>query len=189
MSKPNHAQTLPLLDLETKENEDGTTAIEGYASTFKVDKSGDRFSVGAFSRSLREFAKNPRQIKMLFQHDPASPIGVWDEMAEDSKGLRVKGTILTQLSKAREVSLMLKSGILDGLSVGYVPTQLARANAGESAKVRRVINQADLVEVSLVSFPMNPGARVTSVKRGDLTTDDARVLVEQLNQLSEAIRR
>lgn len=137
--------------------EDGT--FEGYASLFdKEDMGHDVVMRGAFAESLR--AKGAAGIKMLFQHDPAEPIGVWEEIREDAKGLYVRGRLTTAVAKAREVLSLMRAGALDGLSIGFKAQKTQRdARNG----VRRIL-KLDLWEISIVTFPMLPQARVAAVK-------------------------
>jgi uncharacterized protein len=136
---------------------DGT--FEGYASLFGVvDLGRDRVVPGAFRDCLSR--KAPRGIKLLWQHDPAHPLGVWDEIIEDGRGLRVRGQLDLSVSKAREVHALMRSGAVDGLSIGF-RTERARKDAATGI---RNLEKLDLWEVSIVTFPMLPGARVSAVK-------------------------
>lgn len=149
------------LSLEVKADESGL--IEGYGSVFDVvDEGGDIVAPGAFTSSLR----SGRKVKMLLQHEPASVIGVWNSVSEDEKGLRVSGKLLTTISKGAEAYEMVKAGAMDGLSIGYRTVKSMDRNG------RRVIMQADLWEVSLVTFPMQPLATVDGVKSADMTARD-----------------
>lgn len=147
-------------------NEEG--AFEGYASIFGAEDLGrDIVEPGAFAKSLR--ARGPRGIKMLFQHDPNEPIGVWQTVREDARGLYVAGHLLPDIARAREVLALMRAGALDGLSIGF-HTVKSRAEAKSGA---RHLLEVDLWEISVVTFPMLPEARVRSVKRGrhDLPTE------------------
>ena len=94
--------------------------IEGYASRFGTpDKGGDTVVPGAFAASLRRLADEGRQVKMLWQHDPAQPIGVWTEVREDASGLYVQGHLLESVPRAREAAALIRAGAIDGLSIGY----------------------------------------------------------------------
>jgi uncharacterized protein len=136
---------------------DGT--FSGYASLFgQADLGRDVVERGAFAASLRR--RGAAGIRMLFQHDPAQPIGRWLTIREDEKGLFVKGKIARDAAKAREVLALMRDGALDGLSIGF-RTVRARREAGTG--LRRIL-EADLWEISIVTFPMLPGARVESVK-------------------------
>lgn len=135
--------------------------IEGYASRFgAADQSGDRVERGAYAASLAAFAADGRRVKMLWQHDPAQPIGVWDEMREDGTGLWVKGRLLDAVGKGREAAALIAAGAIDGLSIGY---RTKRATA--SADGGRCLTEVELWEVSLVTFPMLPTARVSAKAR------------------------
>lgn len=140
-----------------------TGVIEGYASIFgNVDSYGEIVEPGAFSESLVKSQRTGRKIKMLYQHDPHQPIGVWDDLAEDGKGLWVKGRLLVEESpKAREVHGLLKAGALDGLSIGY-RTLDAKPKEGKPGVVSLL--KLDLLENSIVTFAANDRARVEVVK-------------------------
>lgn len=166
------------LSLELKADEAGL--IEGYGSVFDVvDQGGDIVAQGAFTRSLQ----SGRRAKMLMQHDPAQVVGVWDEMAEDGNGLRVKGRLLTTVEKGREAYELVKAGALDGLSIGY------RTVKSMDRGGRRVIMQADLWEVSLVTFPMNEAARIDAVKAAGLTERELERVLTQDAGLSRSVAR
>ncbi|MEO1238569.1 MAG: HK97 family phage prohead protease, partial [Pseudomonadota bacterium] len=90
-----------------------------------------------------------------WQHDPTEPIGIWDEVREDDKGLYVKGRLLTDVARAREAASLLEAGAIDGLSIGY-----RTVRAQNDGKGRRHLSELELWEVSLVTFPMLPEARV-----------------------------
>lgn len=131
--------------------------VKGYASVSgNVDQGGDLIEPGAFA----DMKKLP---KMLWQHDPAQPIGVWEKAVEDSKGLYVEGRILTELSKGAEVHTMLKNDLIDGMSIGYRAKSFEYRNKGK--EIIRHLKSVELFEVSIVTFPMNPKALVTDVKQ------------------------
>ena len=130
--------------------------IEGYASVFGLtDQGGDSVSPGAYGRSLTELSGKGGKIKMLWQHDPREPIGVWDEVREDDKGLFVKGRILTDIARGREAAALIGAGAIDGLSIGYRTVKAQKNDKGQ-----RLLSELELWEVSLVTFPMLPEARV-----------------------------
>lgn len=148
------------------------TEISGYASLFgKTDQGGDVVASGAYGKSLGVNKAAGRNIKMLWQHDPAQPIGVWDEVREDAKGLWVKGRLLPDVAKAREAAALLAAGAIDGLSIGYRTVKASKDKTGH-----RHLTELELWEVSLVTFPMLPEARVGA--KGDSAADaDLRGLV------------
>ena len=153
------AQRSPSLQLDLK-SVAGNGEFEGYASLFNREDLGhDVISPGAFRDSLASRA--PGAVKMLFQHDPAQPIGVWDDLHEDSKGLYARGHLMTDVAKAREVLSLMRVGALDGLSIGF---KAGKGRRDPRTGVRR-IDKIDLWEISIVTFPMQPDARVSQVKR------------------------
>lgn len=135
---------------------EGGTAVEGYASVFgEADQGGDVVEPGAYAASLAALGRAGRAVKMLWQHDPREPIGIWDEVREDGRGLFVKGRLLAEVARGREAAALLAAGAIDGLSIGYRTVRAVKDAAG-----RRRLAELDLWEVSLVTFPMLPGARV-----------------------------
>ncbi|MDQ2092527.1 HK97 family phage prohead protease [Rhodalgimonas zhirmunskyi] len=134
----------------------GGTVIEGYASLFGArDQGGDVVEKGAYAESLKRLAADGRRVKMLWQHDPAQPIGIWDEVREDERGLYVKGRLLESVGRAREAAALIAAGAIDGLSIGYRTLRAAKDEKG-----LRLLKELELWEVSLVTFPMLPSARV-----------------------------
>jgi hypothetical protein len=125
----------------------------GYAAVFgHADRGGDVVRAGAFARALKRGAGG---VPLLWQHDAARPIGRIEYLKEDRRGLRV----IARLSKSkagREAAALLKDGAVQGLSFGY----RVREAAGEAP---RELKDLDLVEVSLVTLPMQPRARVHAV--------------------------
>jgi HK97 family phage prohead protease len=131
--------------------------VEGYASVFGLrDQGGDIVQPGAYAASLARLAGAGRRVKMLWQHDPARPIGVWDEVREDARGLWVRGRILDAVAQGREALALMAAGALDGLSIGYRTVRASRDAKG------RLLDEIDLWEVSLVTFPMLPEARAAA---------------------------
>jgi len=166
------------LELEWKADDQGV--IEGYGSVFDVtDNGNDIVAQGAFTTSLQ----SGRKVKMLMQHDAADVIGVWDEMAEDGKGLRVKGRLLTTIRKGAEAYELAKAGAIDGLSIGYRTVKSMDRNG------KRIIMQADLWEVSLVTFPMNEMARVDAVKAADMPRDEIERMLTLRAGFSRSVAR
>mgnify|MGYP001180653590 CR=1 FL=1 len=138
-------------------SEDGT--FEGYGSMFgNIDSYGEVVEPGAFARSLAKHNKEKSKPLMLWQHNSAEPIGVWEDLQEDEKGLRGRGRLLTGIRRADEAYIMLKAGAVQGLSIGY-----REVRAEPDGTIRR-LRELDLREISIVSFPANRQARVQSVK-------------------------
>ncbi|WP_371153679.1 HK97 family phage prohead protease [Jannaschia sp. 2305UL9-9] len=144
--------------------------ITGYASWFGIEDTGrDVVEAGAYCDSLARCAAEGRGIKMLWQHDPAVVIGVWDVVREDKRGLYVEGRLLPGVEKAREAAALIEAGALDGLSIGYTVKRAVKDTQG-----RRLLKELELWEVSLVTFPMLPSARVGA--KADPMRDVARAL-------------
>ena len=143
--------------------EDGMDKGEfsGYASIFgNVDLGNDIVEKGAFTKSLRR--KGYRKVKMLYQHDVKQPIGVFDMIKEDDNGLFVKGRLAMQTQKGKETYELMKMGAIDGLSVGYRVDQ--KGYHYDDKKKKRRLKEVDLMEISAVTFPMNPKATIHGVK-------------------------
>ncbi|MDG2527525.1 HK97 family phage prohead protease [Caulobacter endophyticus] len=127
--------------------------IEGYASLFWTrDLNDDVTASGAFKQSLEA-----GPIRMLHQHDEAEPVGVWDEAFEDARGLFVRGRIMSATPRGRLVAALVSACALDGLSIGFRQVKARRDGA------LRVLSRVDLWEVSIVTFPMLPQARLRVV--------------------------
>jgi len=122
----------------------------GYAAIFdQIDRGGDVVRPGAFARSLKAGCCVP----LLWQHQAGRPIGRIEYLKEDGRGLRVIARVTDEAVAGR-----LKAGAVQGLSFGY------RVRAAEGADPRE-LTDLDLVEVSLVTFPMQPKARVHAVSK------------------------
>ena len=138
---------------------DDTGVFEGYASVFnREDLGADVIAPGAFRESLAK--RGVGGIKLLFQHDPAEPIGVWDVLREDAKGLFARGRLMTDVARAREILSLMRAGALDGLSIGF---KAIAARREPKSGIRRLL-KVDLWEISIVTFPMLPDARISAVK-------------------------
>lgn len=158
--------------------------IVGYASLFgSQDQGGDIVETGAYAASLARLKEAGRAVKMLWQHDPTQPIGVWDTVLEDNKGLYVSGRILPDVQAGAEALSLLKAGAIDGLSIGYRTVQAAKANNGG-----RLLKEIDLWEVSLVTFPMLPEARVHKASDDDEAAL-ARALADVFSSASTMLTR
>lgn len=150
-----------LKSVATIRQDDGAEVgvFEGLASTFgNRDMVGDIIAPGAFRSSLIR----PARIKMLWQHDARAPIGTWEKITETSLGLAVKGRLVLEVQQARETLALLRAGAVDALSIGFsVPRNGA---SFEQDKAVRRITAVDLWEISVVTFPANPKARISRVK-------------------------
>jgi HK97 family phage prohead protease len=132
---------------------DGT--VEGYASLFgELDQARDMVMPGAFEASLKK--RGVRRVPMLFQHDPSEPVGVWLELREDIRGLYARGRLIPEVVRARELLALLKAGAADGLSIGF---RTVKGRIDPKSRIRR-LETIDLWEISIVTFPLLPGARL-----------------------------
>jgi HK97 family phage prohead protease len=143
---------------KTRIEPDGT--VEGYASLFgEIDQARDMVMPGAFAATLRQ--RSVQRIPMLFQHDPAEPVGVWLELREDHRGLYARGRLIPEVARGRELLSLLKAGAIDGLSIGF---RTVKGRIDPRTRVRSLL-AVDLWEISIVTFPLLAGARVRAVKQ------------------------
>jgi len=149
----------------TRIEPDGT--VEGYASLFgEIDQARDMVLRGAFAATLS--VRGVNRIPMLFQHDPAEPIGIWLELREDHRGLYARGRLIPEVARARELLSLLRAGAIDGLSIGF---RTVKGNIDSKTRVRRLV-AVDLWEISIVTFPLLAGARVRAVKQASADADE-----------------
>jgi len=138
-------------------SEDGT--FEGYGSIFgNIDSYGEKVMPGAFVESLAKHKREGSNVLMLWNHDAHQPIGVWEDLAEDAKGLWGKGRFLLDIQRAREVHTLAKNKAIGGLSIGY------REEDTDQDGAVRLLKKLNLYEISPVTFPANRRARIESVK-------------------------
>lgn len=181
----------------TEVEADGT--FSGYGSVFGVvDTYGDIVVPGAYRQTLADHAAAGTRPKGLWQHDTTKPILTWTDLREDAKGLWCKGRLILEVALAREAHALLKAGEVDGLSIGFEVGDNETVDASEvesryqmspvwgpagaSGRIRMVKSLA-LWEISLVTFPSNPSARIGQVKarrQPDLTPVAAALARRQL---------
>lgn len=166
------------LSVEVKADKEGR--VEGYASRFgELDQGGDVVVKGAFAGSIAG-----RKPKMLWQHDPSQPIGVWDEASEDEAGLYVRGRILDTVEKGREARALIEAGAIDGMSIGYRTLKADRASDGA-----RLLKELDLWEISMVTFPMLESARIDAMKAAQMERREMEAVLMQDAGLSRSVAR
>ena len=167
--------TTKTLDFQCELKANGDTGtFEGYGSIFNItDRGGDIVVPGAFTDTLAAQKAAGRMPAMLWQHRQAEPIGVYTSMEEDSVGLKVKGQLALKTSRGAEAYELMKMGALSGMSIGY----RSRDDSYDRVTGVRSLKKLDLVELSLVTFPMNDSSRVSAVKT-----------IEELDSLSEIER-
>lgn len=159
-----------------------TKAFQGYGAVFgNTDSYGDVIAPGAFKKSLKSGA----QPLMFLNHDMFSlPIGKWTAFEEDDFGLKVSGEFIdTQLG--RDTYLASKAGAITGLSIGYIPTEVAYGKVGTDEPAR-TIKALDLIEISVVTIPANSKARILDVKSLRDDEDFARELIRRGMDAEEA---
>jgi len=146
--------------IQIKSMDEVTGIIEGYASVYgTVDSYGHMVVKGAFDESIKEWKASGLMPPMLWQHDPAVPIGPWLEMTSDDHGLLVRGQLLTKdIAKAAEAYALVKAKAVTGFSIGWSPV------ADEVVNGITLLKQIKLWEVSIVTFPANDEARATGIK-------------------------
>ncbi len=194
-SSPERRNTIVRLE-QRAIGDDGT--IEGYGSVFNVvDDWGDIIVPGAFAATLAAHKAAGTMPAMLWQHRDAEPIGVWTDMVEDSRGLRVKGRLVLEAPRGKEAHALLKAGALNGLSIGFI----SRKWTWDDKNDERTLQEVDLWEVSPVTFPANVQARVDTVKSGaafntintirdaERALRDAGLSAEQAKAMVAAVKR
>ncbi|HEY0266835.1 MAG TPA: HK97 family phage prohead protease [Rhizomicrobium sp.] len=145
----------------------GPGQFEGYASLFGVpDGGGDTVAPGAFAASLRR--RGPGAVRMLYQHFAHAPIGVWEEIAEDPRGLYVRGRLVPEVEQARDVRALLAEGALNGLSIGF---RTVRARRGAKSNTRTLL-EIELWEISVVTFPLLAGSTVTAIGNRHMSPEE-----------------
>ena len=151
--------------------------FDGHGAVFgNVDLGGDVILPGAFKRTLAEHKANGTLPAMFWMHRETSVPGKWLEIAEDDRGLPVKGELApTELGK--EIHTLLKMDAVGGLSIGYLPVP---GQVEYEADGVRILKEVDLFEVSIVAIPMNPKAQIAHVKsrlsaRGEYVPTDQEV--------------
>lgn len=150
--------------------------FSGYASVFNVvDKQNDLILPGAFKENL-----NKDKIKLLWQHNQSEPIGYIIDIHENDVGLYITAHLLLGIQKAEEVYLMLKTGVINGLSIGYIPLEYDIDHESGA----RVLKQVELWEVSLVTFPANLAAQVVNVKSQD---NEQKMLIRAIKKAKDVL--
>lgn len=141
---------------------DDNGLFAGYASVFGViDTQMDMVMPGAFIKSLAK-QNGGKDVRLLWQHDTAQPIGYVRAVKEDEYGLFVEGQLVLDVQQGKEAYALLQHEALKGISIGYTPIHY---DIDPDTGVR-LIHEVDLWEISLVTFPANLQAQVEFVKGG-----------------------
>lgn len=155
------------IELDVKAASDGT--VSGWASTYggEPDRHGDIIKKGAFSKSLASHKQAGTRPAMLWHHQMENPIGHWTEIQDEPEGLRVTGKFNLKTARGQEAFEHARAGDVAAFSIGFVPPENGRRYIGKGSWM---LEEVDLVEISLVSAPANPKALVTSVKAAPFIT-------------------
>lgn len=168
-------------EIKSEEINEENGTFQGYGSIFgNKDLGNDIIVEGAFAKSIGR--KGAKSVKLLYQHKSDEPIGVFDEIIEDKRGLKVKGRLAMGTQRGREVHELMKMGALDGLSIGY-RVDPKGVEYDDKGKIR-YIKSVDLMEISAVTFPMNPKARVEAVKGTDRSVREWETFLRDEGNLS-----
>lgn len=147
--------------------------FEGYGAVFgNMDSHGDVIEPAAFGKSLLERERSGRGLPPMYKMHGAhtlnahEPIGVWEKMSEDSKGLHVKGRLLGLDTERGKWNLaQVREGALKGLSIGFsLPAGGYRKGSGKAGEPVRFLKSILLREVSLVDEPSNAAAQIYAMK-------------------------
>lgn len=157
--QPAKFETLTLNAAEVRFASDDAGTFTGYASVFgEADSYGDIIKAGAFKKSIASRAKNGG-VALFWNHSSDQPIGIWTELSEDAKGLKVAAKLVTETVRGAETLALIKAGAVSGLSIGF------RAISSErGANGARVLTEIDLIEISVVALPAASKARINSVR-------------------------
>jgi HK97 family phage prohead protease len=150
------------------EEEQDFFRFKGYASTFgNVDLGGDKVMPGAWTETLKEIKESGTVVPILWQHNHSEPLGVYDVIGEDAKGLFVDGRMPKADSFVTgRVMPQMKIGSIGKLSIGYGIKKDGFKWKGDV----RELHSLKLFETSLVTFPMNTDADILSFKAIDFST-------------------
>ena len=164
-------------------DEENMGMFEGYGSVFNnTDLGNDVILPGAFTKSLNK--TGPKGVKLLYQHKTDMPIGVFESIEEDKRGLKVRGKLALKTQLGREAYELMKMGALDGLSIGFRVSP--KGQSYDAKGKRRMIKEVELMEISLVTFPMNPRAKIRSVKGAEFTIREWENGLREVFQLSRS---
>ena len=157
---------------EKSESEE-TGRITGYASVFGVKDSYDEIvEAGAFDGIINDIKNAVASMPLMLgnhEHYSGCPIGIWDSLEVDSKGLKISGIINTEIQLGKEIYSSLKfakdnnSSSSMGLSIGYYPDW--DKYVVDKEYIGHIFSVKKLPEVSIVNFPANTQAVVTDIKR------------------------
>lgn len=139
--------------------------FSGYGSVFNnVDLHKDIILPGAFSKSLDRHRSKGTLPAMLWQHSMRDVVGIYDAMEEDAHGLKLSGELFINdsIPEADKAYTLMRRKAVTGMSIGFnVPKGGEEYNKDSDVWE---IKEVDLVEVSIVTWPANPEAQISTVK-------------------------
>ncbi|XVN41474.1 MAG: HK97 family phage prohead protease [Rickettsia endosymbiont of Argas persicus] len=163
-------------NIEIKSSASNEVVITGYASVFNItDHHNDLIVKGAFANVSN------LNVKFLWQHDSKRPIGIIKHLSEDDHGLKMEAVINNKVKAGREAIELIKQGAIDSLSIGFY---IKKSIYNETKQ--RVITEADLLEISIVTFPANQNARISYITKGQ-EGENSVEYSDQINELQEKV--
>lgn len=169
-------------DIELKEEGESKDGLLGsfkaIASTFKnIDVFGDVIQEGAFDNALAKAEKTDKMPKLFKQHFSSDIPGIIKSMKVDKQGLKIQGNFI-DTTLGRDTRVEVKTKAIGDMSIGFITKDFDEPEGG--GKVRRIIKDVDLIEVSFVTFPANPKANVISAKGSPQNERDMEKLLRQM---------
>lgn len=162
--------------------EDGT--FEGYASLYdKLDRDGDVMAPGCFDKFLGKL-KKPSIVKMFRDHDRRQVIGAWSEIKPDRKGLFVRGQLALKVAAGLETYELMKIDALEALSIGFMSV---KAEPIAPNSFGRKFLEVELLEISVVSIPALPQARVTGVKSFEAAEVEVKQIADLIQKAADKV--
>ena len=160
-----------------KSSKADNTVIIGYASVFEVtDNQNDIILKGAFKNS------ESHNVKLLWQHDVTKPIGVIKCLEEDEYGLKIEAEINNKTLLGSEATALIKQKAVSGLSIGFTIK-----SSNYNSQGLRVIDEVELMEISIVTFPANSMAGINQIKQQSL--NDTNFNCRALEELSSLVKK
>src|ERR1700761_3655102 len=157
---------------------DDTGTFTGLGAAYNnVDLGGDKIMPGAFTRTLAA----GKQFPLLWQHDPSNPIGTC-KVTDTPQGLQVEGTLLLQDPTALKAYTFMKAGVIKGMSIGFETLQ------SKMDGDVRVLTELRLWEISVVTFPMNESATISSVKSLSFSDDEVQHHLQAIRRHQKGMR-
>ena len=151
--------------------------IAGYANTTSKDRAGDVVTAEAWAKGVENFRQNP---VMLYQHKHDCPIGRFDKITVDKKGIYVEGTVSEAAEKNHGIQTLIRDGALKSFSVGF-RVKNGKYNSNDDTML---ITEVELLEISVVSVPCNQES-LFSLRKSFESTDDYRSFVTGFDTATE----